>query len=126
MPSNEEISRTQLERVRRICTGFPETEERLSHGEPTFFVRNKVFVMFANNHHGDGRIAVWVPAPDGRQANLIAKSPEIYFRPPYVGVKGWLGIELARIGQDDLELHIDIAWKMIAPKRLQTDSSPDP
>lgn len=61
------MSEAHLERVRRICAGFTETEERPSHGEPTFFVRKKVFTMFANNHHGDGRIAVWLPAPPGVQ-----------------------------------------------------------
>lgn len=62
----------QLERVRGICAALPESTERLLHGEPTFFVRNKVFVMFANNHHGDGRIAVWLPVPPGFQSGLIA------------------------------------------------------
>ena len=57
------MSKKQLDRVRRICFALPETTERLSHGEPTFFVRNKVFVMFADNHHNDGRIAVWLPVP---------------------------------------------------------------
>ena len=54
-----------LRRVRRICMGLPETTEKISHGEPTFFVRKKVYTMFANNHHNDGHIAVWLPAPPG-------------------------------------------------------------
>ena len=61
----------QLHRVRRICATLPETTERLSHGEPTFFVRKKVYAMFANNHHNDGHVAIWVPAPPGLQATLI-------------------------------------------------------
>jgi hypothetical protein len=55
----------QLERVRRICAALPETTEKLSHGEPTFFVGKKVYVMFANNHHDDGRIAIWIPVAAG-------------------------------------------------------------
>src|SRR5262249_2626810 len=89
------MSNKHLERVRRICTTFPDTTEKLSHGEPTFFVRKKVFAMFANNHHNDGHIAVWLPAPAGVQSMLIEGSPEKFFRPPYVGVRGWIGVELA-------------------------------
>jgi hypothetical protein len=109
----------QLERVRQICLALPETSERLSHGEPTFFVRNKVFVMFANNHHQDGHIAVWIPVPPGFQDGLIESSTAIYFRPAYVGVRGWVGIELTHVNDEDLQYHIRVAWELIAPKRLQ-------
>jgi hypothetical protein len=112
------MSSEQLERVRRLCLALPETSERLSHGEPTFFVHKKVFVMFADNHHDDGRVAVWLPVPPGTQAGLIENSPQIFFRPPYVGVRGWVGIELDHIGEEDLRFHINTAWELIAPKRL--------
>jgi hypothetical protein len=112
------MSAEQIERVRRICLALPDTSERLSHGEPTFFVHNKVFVMFANNHHGDGRIAVWLPAPEGAQAAILESAPKVYFKPPYVGVKGWIGIELARIADERLSFHIHLAWELIVPKRL--------
>ena len=108
----------QLERVRRICSALPETTERLSHGEPTFFVKGKVFVMFADNHHNDGHIAVWIPVPSGFQTAFIEAEPETYFKPPYVGVRGWVGIELSRINDKDLTFHIQTAWELIAPKRL--------
>jgi hypothetical protein len=113
-------SEEHLRRVRRICAAMPETTEKLSHGEPTFFVRKKVFTMFANNHHNDGHIAVWIPAPPGLQAMLINESPETYFRPPYVGVRGWVGIELASIGDEELASHIREAWRLVAPKKLKT------
>lgn len=100
------------------CMRLPGSEEKLSHGEPTWFVRKKVFVMFANNHHNDGHIAVWLPALPGMQASLIASFPKTFFRPPYVGVKGWVGIELARVSDDELVQHIHEAWKLIAPKSL--------
>ena len=112
------VSNDQLERVRHVCLALPETSERLSHGEPTFFVHKKVFVMFADNHHDDGRVAVWLPVPAGLQTELIAGEPQAYFRPPYVGVRGWVGIELARISDEDLRFHIEVAWELIAPKRL--------
>jgi hypothetical protein len=85
-----------LERVRRLCLALPETFEKLSHGEPTWFAKKKVFVMFANNHHGDGRIAIWCKAPPGVQAALVAADEKTFFVPPYVGVGGWVGIRLDR------------------------------
>jgi hypothetical protein len=118
-PSSDE----PVERVSRLCLALPGTSERLSHGEPTFFAGRRVFVMFADNHHGDGRVAVWLPAPPGVQSALIEQSPAIYFRPPYVGHKGWVGIELAHVNDDDLEFHIQTAWQLIAPKRLVSGNS---
>ena len=109
---------TQVERVRRLCLARPGTSEKLSHGEPTFFVGKKVFVMFANNHHGDGHIAVWLPVPPGLQAALIEGAPKTFFTPPYVGVRGWVGIELDWIGDEDLGFHISTAWELVAPRRL--------
>jgi hypothetical protein len=72
--------------------------------------------MFANNHHDDGHIAVWIPAPPGVQAMLIETSPETFFRPPYVGVRGWIGIELDRISDEDLAAHIREARGLVGPK----------
>ena len=110
----------QIERVRHICLTFPETVERPSHGEPTFFVRGKKsFAMFANNHHEDGRIAVWLPASPGLQEVLIETQPETFFKPPYVGVRGWIGIELNQISDEDLQFYIRSGWYLIASKKLQ-------
>ena len=112
------MSNEQLKRVRRICFTLPETSEKLSHGEPTFFVKDKVYVMFADNHHNDGHIAVWLPVSSGLQAALIETAPETFFKPPYVGVRGWVGIELNQISDEYLTYHIQVAWELIAPKRL--------
>ena len=112
------MSEMQFQRVRQICLAMPEASEKLSHGEPTFFVRKKVFTMCANNHHGDGHIAVWIPVPAGMQATLIESNLQTYFRPPYVGVRGWVGIELPRISDADLAFHLHTAWELIAPKCL--------
>src|SRR5579859_3213293 len=109
-----DVHQEHLRRVRRICSAMPEASEKLSHGEPTFFVRKKVFAMFANNHHNDGHIAVWIPAPPGTQAMLIKSEPQKFFRPPYVGVRGWIGIELSRISDEELSVHLVEAWRLIA------------
>lgn len=109
----------QIERVRRICLSLPETWEKISHGEPTWFVGKKVFAMFSNNHHGDGHVAVTVPAAIGIQEMLIKKSPKKFYRPPYVGVRGWIGIEVDRVSDKELESHIREAWQLIAPAKLR-------
>ncbi|MEJ7605692.1 MAG: MmcQ/YjbR family DNA-binding protein [Bryobacteraceae bacterium] len=106
----------QLKRVRSICTAFPDVTEKLSHGEPTFFVRKKVFAMFSNNHHNDGHIAVWIPLAPGLQAELIHAWPRTFYYPPYVGVRGWVGIELDRIADEDLAARLSDAWRLIASK----------
>ena len=108
----------QVARVRRFCLALPETMEKLSHGEPTFFVRKRVFAMCSINHHNDGHIAVTVPAAIGIQAALIEAEPKKYYRPPYVGGAGWVGIELPRVGDKELQMHLREAWKLIAPEKL--------
>ncbi len=108
----------QIERVRRICLALPETWEKLSHGEPTWFVKKKVFAMFSNNHHHDGHIAVTIPASIGIQEMLIKKSPKKFYRPPYVGVRGWVGIEVDQVSDKQLTVHLREAWLLIAPKKL--------
>jgi hypothetical protein len=113
----------QIARLRRICLSLPETEERLSHGEPTFFVRKKVFCAFSNNHHNDGHIAACIPAAPGRQAEMIEEAPETFYRPPYVGVKGWVGVEMARIGDAELAELIRAAWRLVAPKKLSVNTA---
>lgn len=113
----------QIQRVRRFCNTLPETTEKVSHGEPTWFVRKKVYAMFSNNHHNDGHIAVTVPAAIGIQAALIKASPEKFYKPPYVGVRGWIGIELDRVSDEELSMHIKEAWKLIAPPKLALQTS---
>ncbi len=111
-------NKKQLDRLRKICLKLPETTEKLSHGEPTFFVRKKVYAMFSNNHHHDGHIAVLLPAPTGVQEMLIEADPDKFYRPPYVGVRGWIGINLDKVTDAELDSHIRQAWKLIAPKKL--------
>jgi hypothetical protein len=107
----------QVERVRRICLALPETTEKLSHGAPTFFVHKRVFANFVDNHHDDGHVAVWIPVAPGEQERLIEAEPKKFFRPPYVGVKGWVGVELGQVDDDELGLFLTEAWRMIAKKK---------
>ena len=107
----------QLQRVRTICLGLPGATEKLSHGEPTFFVKQGVFAMFSNHHHDDGHVAVWLPAPPGLQEALMDEAPRTYYRPPYVGGSGWIGVELDQVSNEVLTAHIQHAWKIITSKR---------
>lgn len=108
---------THLRRVRKICLAFPEAFEKMSHGEATFFAPNGVFAMFSNNHHQDGHVAVWLPAPPGLQEALVEEDPKTYYRPPYVGSSGWIGVELDQISDEALDGHIRYAWQIIGNKQ---------
>ncbi|MDX6611752.1 MAG: hypothetical protein QOD75_938 [Blastocatellia bacterium] len=109
------------ERVRRICAALPEVTEKISHGEPTFFLRKKVFAMCSTNHHNDGHFAVVIPAAIGVQEALIAASPKKFYKPPYVGGRGWVGVELDRVKDKELALHLKEAWRLIAPEKLRAN-----
>jgi hypothetical protein len=106
-----------LDRVRALCLALPEATEKVSHGEPTWFVR-KVFVSFADRHHDD-RVAIWCAAPPGAQQALVAADPSHYFVPPYVGGRGWLGVYLdVPVDWDEVTDVITDAYRQVAPKRL--------
>ncbi len=110
----------QLVRVRRICASIPGTTEKLSHGSPTFFTPKRVFASFVDNHHGDGHVAVWIPAAPGVQEALIEEDPETYFRPPYVGPSGWVGVELSKVDDDQLGALIREAFRFIELKSARS------
>jgi hypothetical protein len=109
-----------LRRIRELCLALPETSERLSHGAPTFFVREKkAFLMVLTNHHGDGRFAIWCAAAAGMQEMLVDADPEKFFRPPYVGHRGWLGVRLDRgLDWDELAGIAEDAYAEVAPPKL--------
>ena len=109
-----------LRQLRRICLALPEVTERLSHGSPTFFVRDKkTLVTLLDNHHDDGRLAIWCPAPDGVQATLVDAEPHRFFRPPYVGGRGWLGLRLdVDVDWDEVAGIVRDAYRLVAPKTL--------
>jgi hypothetical protein len=109
-----------LARIRELCLALPETEERLSHGSPAFFIRGKrAFAMYLDDHHGDGRLAIWCAAPAGLQAALVEAAPEHYFVPPYVGHRGWLGVRLDRaLPWEEIAGAVEDAYVTVAPKSL--------
>jgi hypothetical protein len=110
-----------LERLRAICLGLPEVTERPSHSAPTWFVRGKSsFVSFwADGHHGNVFPHLWCAAPPGAQTELVATEPQRFFRPPYVGGRGWLGVRLdVDLDWDEIAGICQEAYRTVAPKRL--------
>lgn len=109
-----------LERAREICMALPEVSERLSHGAPSFFIREKkTLVMFHDDHHGDGELGIWCPAPPGVQAQVTETEPDRFYVPAYVGHRGWLGMRLDR-NPDWAEVAAVLteAYRTVAPKKL--------
>ena len=109
-----------LEAVREISLGLPETSERLSHGAPTFFIREKrSFATVWNNHHNDGRFALICAAPAGMQAALVEGDRERFYVPPYVGHRGWIGVRLDRgFDRDEIAGIVEDAYAEVAPPKL--------
>ncbi len=104
-----------LARLRAIRDTLPDTSERTGPGAPRFFYREmRCFLMFMDDHHGDGRRAIWCAAPDGAQELLVASAPEKFFRPPYVGHRGWLGVMLhGKVDWDEIAGIVEDAYATV-------------
>ncbi len=111
-------ARRPLSRLRKIIAAWPETDERISHGAPTWWGGKKTFATFHENHHGDGRVALWCKATFEQQAELVEADPEIFFVPPYVGPSGWIGIRLdCDVDWDAVASLLEEGYRQVAPRR---------
>ena len=119
-PANPVPAETVLAHVPNACMALPEVSERPSHGSPAWFVRDKkTIAMFVDNHHGDGHLGIWCAAPPGVQEVLVETEPERFFRPPYVGHRGWIGVDLAVDPDwDEVREILADAYRCVAPKTL--------
>jgi hypothetical protein len=108
-----------VERLRRIALALPDTSERLSHGEPCFYVRaKKLFVMLDDHHHGADHLAFWCAAASGAQEAMIAEDSARFFRPPYVGHRGWIGVRIDQHPDwDEIAEIVRDAYQEVAAKR---------
>ena len=111
---------TPDDRLRQICMALPDACERETWGSPTFRVRDRIFAMIRRD---DGRVAVWIKASAGAQEVLIGAAPERFFRPPYVGPKGWIGVWLDDAPDwapdwADVAAHVRRSYGLIAPRKL--------
>ena len=110
--------RDPLGRLREIIAAWPETDERFSHGSPTWWGGKKTFASFHDNHHGDGRVAVWLKSSFEMQSDLVENNPDAFFVPPYVGPSGWVGIRLDReVDWAMVTALLEAGYRMVAPKR---------
>jgi hypothetical protein len=115
------MAASPLDRLRKACLALPDANEKISHGEPTFWAGKRMFAMFANaaNHHGNGRYAVWCKATHMTQSLLVGRHPERYFVPPYAGPSGWVGIYLDRRPDwNEVAERLRDAYRLAAPKKL--------
>lgn len=116
------MARNVSQAVRELCLWFPGAEEVLSHGMPDFRVNGKTFATFVVNHHGDGRIALWLNSPAGAQHHHVSTEPKHFFVPPYVGPRGWLGVNLDKgIAWKAVGKLVRDAYLKVAPPRLAKD-----
>jgi hypothetical protein len=114
-----------LERLRRICRALPGTSEKVSHGEPTFWVGGRMFATFDNHHHGAPHVGVWLAMPLGVQQILVREDPQRFFVPPYVGVRGWVGVRLdARPSWKRVEQVVREAHAFIGAGRQRSTTRP--
>jgi predicted DNA-binding protein (MmcQ/YjbR family) len=108
--------RTPLDRLRAICLALPDTTEKLAWGEPTWRVKGRLFAQLDDHHHGAEHLAVWLPAPLGEQEAMVFTDPVRFFRPPYVGHKGWVGVRIDRRPDWRLVARlVEQAYGLVAP-----------
>jgi hypothetical protein len=114
------VSAGQVEtRVRAICLGLAEVTEKLSHGSPAFFVGRQFVMLWPDGHHHLHFAHMWCAAPAGAQEGLVGAAPDRFFRPPYVGSRGWLGMRLdGRVDWDEVQAICEDAYRTVAPNRL--------
>jgi len=105
--------------VRAACLALPDAYEKLSHGTPSWFIQKKgQFAMFVDSYRDDGRLALWLAAPPGLQASLIEENHDACFRPPYFGVRGWIGVRLdVNLPWQEVEDLIQLAHTTISSKK---------
>ena len=114
------MSRAGLEvRIRTICLDLPGVTEKLSHGAPAFFAGRQFLMLWIDGHHEHAFPHLWCAAPPGAQSELVTTEPDRFFRPPYVGGRGWLGVRLdGRIDWKEIEVVCEEAFRSVAPKKL--------
>ena len=128
-PNSAVVDRPELVKIREIAFALPEVNERTSHGTPCFFIRDKkTLCYYHDDHHGDGRLCIWAPAPAGVQDEVVRLEPDRFFVPPYVGHRGWIGVHLnVAPDWDEIAGILEDSYRMVAPKTLvkQLDAAKD-
>jgi hypothetical protein len=114
-----EDARSVEARVRSLCLALPGATEKASHGAPAFFAGRQFVMLWSNGHHDHQFPHLWCAAPPGAQEAFVGSNPDRYFRPPYVGGRGWLGVRLDReVDWDEVEMLCEDAYRTVAPRKL--------
>jgi hypothetical protein len=118
------VDKRAFDRIRKIVLALPEVNERLSHGEPCFFIQNKrPLCYYHDDHNGDGRVSLWCPVPDGVQEALVRADPDRFFAPP-TSASGvfarWLGIYLDTpcVDWHEVTAILSDSYRVTTPKKL--------
>jgi hypothetical protein len=107
------------DRVRAICMALPGVTERRSHGAPAFFVGKQFLMLWPDGHHDRRYPHLWCAAPQGVQDELVTTESDRFFRPPYVGGRGWIGVRLdGDVDWDEVAAASEEAFRTVAPKKL--------
>lgn len=110
---------TTVDRVRAICLALPEVTEKASHGAPSFFVRKQFLMLWSTGHHDHQFPHLWCAAPPGAQQEMVLAEPGRFFRPPYVGGRGWIGVRLdGAVDWSEIEAICEDAYRAVAPPKL--------
>jgi hypothetical protein len=119
-PIKEPLTKAEaqaIERLRRVCLALPDATEKIAWGEPTWRC-GKIFAQMDTHHHAADHVAVWLPAAFGVQEELVAALPKVFFVPPYVGVKGWLGVRIDRSPDwTAIARLVEDAYRLVAPAK---------
>lgn len=108
-----------ITRLRRICLALPEAEEIETWETPTFRIRGKIFALVQED-------AVWLKAPKGSQEILLEAAPDRFFRPPYLGHKGWVGMRLAgAVDWAEVTALVRRSFSLVAPRRIAATVAED-
>jgi hypothetical protein len=106
-------------RIRAICIALPGVTEKPSHGAPAFFAGRQFLMLWLDGHHDQRFPHMWCAAPPGVQDELVTTEPDRFFRPPYVGGRGWISVRLdGEIDSEEIAIVCEEAFRSVASKKL--------
>jgi hypothetical protein len=119
IPTLDDVAVDLEQRVRGICLSLPGATERPSHGSPAFFAGRQFVMLWPDGHHDHAFPHLWCAAAAGAQEGLVATDPDRFFRPPYVGARGWVGVRLdGSVDWDEVAELCTDAYRAVAPATL--------
>lgn len=132
-PKMYDDAHPSIRRLRKVCAAVPGAVEKEAWGECTFRVEGGSMFAMTNCHpSANGVVELWVKAPAMVQEILVGSAPETFFKPPYVGHKGWVGVRLDRkVDWKQVEEMLRDGAELSAPKTRRTAAArgarrPDP